>query len=82
MQFHTTTKSLRVVVMRMELGMVYEMALEMKGTEPSLKQILNENPDICKAIYSLSSVQDFSSLRYFLPQRFQKTILCCFCLSC
>lgn len=41
------------------------MALEMKGTEPSLKQILNENPDICKAIYSLSSVQDFSSLSVF-----------------
>jgi hypothetical protein len=63
MQSFPSPKSLRVVVMRMEPGMIYEMALEMKGSEPSLKQILNENPEICKAIYSLSSVQDFSSLR-------------------
>ena len=70
----STTKQLRVVVIRMEPGMICEMAFDMKGTEPSLKQILNENVDICKEIYQLASAKEFTSLRYQSHQRLPKAI--------
>ena len=55
---------LRVIVMRMETSMVYEMELLIRGTEPSLKQIAHENQELFRTIYSITTPQDFNLLRY------------------
>ena len=54
--------------------MVYEMELQIKGNEPSLKQVFHQNIDICKAIYSVNTPQDYNLLRYSPTQRLQKAI--------
>jgi hypothetical protein len=52
--------SIRVVVLRMEPNMVYEMELKSNGTEQTIDQVLQQNSDISNAIFALKAPNYYS----------------------